>query len=186
MFEALKRFGRREFALILVLTGTVALTPVSTYVVWPTYKDLRAAVASRSTLTSATNASIDLKERIARLQEDVAALERRLHGDLAGLPEKEVEAYIVGRLQAISWRNRVDLVGVEPGEGDDIEAFREVLFRVRLTGDYFDLYSWLHDLGQELGFIVIKQYEMSPIDRSEQNPRLEAELTIAAYRTMNS
>ena len=120
------------------------------------------------------------------MREEVRTLEQRLHGDLAGLPVKEVEAYVVGRLQAISWRNRVDLVGVEPGDGEDIETFREVLFRVRLNGDYFDLYSWLRDLGRELGFIVIKQYEMSPINQNEQNPRLEAVLTIAAYRTMSS
>ena len=112
------------------------------------------------------------------------ALRRRLHGDMANLPPKEIEAYIIGRLQAISWRNRVELVGVEPNSGEMIESFREMLFTVRLAGDYFDLYNWLRDLGKELGFVVIKRYQMSPVDRNEEVPRLSAELTIASYRTV--
>lgn len=186
MFELLQRYGQRELALILVLVGAVLMAPVSTYLVWPTFKELRTETSSRDTLVAATNVGGDLSHQIDRLRQDVDALEKQLHGDLAGLPAKEVEAYIIGRLQAISWRNRVDLVGVEPGDGEDIETFRELLFKVRLHGDYFDLYTWLRDLGEELGFIVIKQYEMSPINQNEPNPELEAELTIAAYRTMNS
>ena len=186
MFELLKRYGQRELALILLLVGVVALAPVSTYLVWPAYKSVKTLTASRDTLFAATHDRGEFSDKIVELRDEVRALEQLLHGDLAGLPEKEVEAYVVGRLQAISWRNRVDLVGVEPGDGEDVETFREVLFRVRLNGDYFDLYSWLRDLGQELGFIVIKQYEMSPINQNEQNPRLEAVLTIAAYRTMSS
>lgn len=186
MFELLKRYDQREFALILLLVGTVALAPVSTYLVWPAYKSVKTLTTSRDTLFAAANTGGELSGKILELRDEVRSLEQRLHGDLAGLPAKEVEAYVVGRLQAISWRNRVDLVGVEPGDGDDIETFREVQFRVRLNGDYFDLYSWLRDLGRELGFIVIKQYEMSPINQGEQNPRLEAVLTIAAYRTMSS
>ena len=129
-------------------------------------------------------APLDLPTRYQPAERIIAVGD--LHGDLAGLPAKELTAYTVGRLQSISWQNRVELVGVEPMEGEDIESFHELLFRVRLTGDYFDLYNWLRDLSRELGFIVIKQYEMAPISLSDQNPRLRAELTIAAYRTSNS
>ncbi len=186
MYEHIQRYGRQEFALILVLIAAVAIAPITTYVVWPQYRNLQAASTSHRTLTAAAVANGDLQVQIERTRGEVLELERYLHGDLAGLPAKELTAYIVGRLQSISWRNRVELVGVEPMDGEDIESFHELLFRVRLTGDYFDLYTWLRDLSRELGFIVIKQYEMAPISSSEQNPRLRAELTIAAYRTSDS
>ena len=183
MFELLARYGKRELALILTLVGALLIAPVSTYVVWPEFKKFRAVSASRDTLVSTAANEGELNAELDGLRVDVQTLERRLHGDMANLPPKEVEAYIIGRLQAISWRNRVELVGVEPGNGDVIETFREMLFTVRLAGDYFDLYNWLRDLGEELGFVVIKRYQVSPIDRSEAAPRLAAELTIATYRT---
>lgn len=186
MYAALQRYGRQELALILVLVCAVAIAPVTTYVVWPEYKSLQAVSSSRRALSAATAANGDLRTQIERTRTEVQELERYLHGDLAGLPAKELTAYTVGRLQSISWQNRVELVGVEPMDGEDIESFHELLFKVRLTGDYFDLYNWLRDLSRELGFIVIKQYQMAPISLDEQNPRLRAELTIAAYRTSNS
>lgn len=184
MFELLQRYGKRELSLILLLIGLVMLAPISTYVVWPEFKKYRAVSASRATLVLATANEGELESQLDELRDVVGSLERRLHGDMANLPPKEVEAYIIGRLQAISWRNRVELVGVEPGTGEMIETFREMLFKVNLAGDYFDLYNWLRDLGEELGFVVIKQYQMSPIDRTEETPQLSAELTIAAYRTI--
>ena len=183
MFELLEKYGQRELLLILVLVGSVILAPISTYVVWPEFRNFRAVSSSRDALVATAANEGELAEELSALRVDVQGLERRLHGDMANLPPKEVEAYIIGRLQAISWRNRVELVGVEPNSGEMIESFREMLFTVRLAGDYFDLYNWLRDLGNELGFVVIKRYQMSPIDRNEEVPRLSAELTIASYRT---
>lgn len=183
MFELLQKYGQRELLLILVLVGSVILAPISTYVVWPEFKKFRAVSSAQDALVATAANEGELAEELATLRVDVQDLERRLHGDMANLPPKEIEAYIIGRLQAISWRNRVELVGVEPISGEMIESFREMLFTVRLAGDYFDLYNWLRDLGKELGFVVIKRYQMSPIDRNEEVPRLSAELTIASYRT---
>lgn len=183
MFTLLQRYGKRELALILVLVGAVLLAPVATYAVWPQLRDYRAASASRDTLVAATANDGQLVAQLDTLRNAVGTLERKLHGDTANLPPKQVEAYIIGRLQAISWRNHVQLVGVEPIEGDVIDAFQELLFDVRISGDYFDLHNWLRDLGAELGFVVIKQYRMSPIDRTTETPPLSAELTIASYRT---
>ena len=183
MFELLQRYERRELALILSLVCVLGVAPLSAYVVWPKVKSHRALSASRDTLVAAAANEGELQAQLDALRGQVESLERRLHGDMARLQPKEIEAYIIGRLQAISWRNRVELVGVEPGRGEVIETFREMLFKVSLAGDYFDLYKWLKDLGEELGFVVIKQYQLSPLDRTEKNPRLSAELTIASYRT---
>lgn len=185
MFDLLQRYERRELALILSLVCVLGLAPLSAYMVLPKVKSHRALSVSRDTLIAAAANEGELQARLDALREKVETLERRLHGDMARLQPKEIEAYIIGRLQAISWRNRVELVGVEPGRGEAIETFREMLFKVSLAGDYFDLYEWLRDLGEELGFVVIKQYQMSPVDSAEKSPRLSAELTIASYRTMD-
>lgn len=183
MFKLLERYAKRELALILVLVSAVMLAPISTYAVWPQVRDYRAASASRDTLVAVTVNDGQLATQLDALRNEVDTLEKRLHGDTASLPPKQVEAYIIGRLQAISWRNRVQLVGVEPNEGNEIDTFQELLFDVRISGDYFDLHHWLRDLGDELGFVVIKQYRMTPLDRTIQTPPLSAELTIASYRT---
>jgi hypothetical protein len=106
-----------------------------------------------------------------------------LHGDTSDLPIKQVEAFVIGRLQTISWRNRVELIGVQPREGAEAGEFRELIFDVDLRGNYFDLFSWLKTVSAELGFIVIKRFEMSPISISAgDEPELLLQLTMASYR----
>lgn len=182
MFELLRRYGPRELAMIMTLVGCIIAAPLATYLIWPGVTELRTLTATKRGLEASTSALPQLSAQLTALRDSVSALQQELHGDAANLPQKEVEAFVIGRLQAVSWRNQVDLVGVAPDAGDEIETFQETLFRVSLAGDYFDLYNWLDDLGKDLGFVVIKNYQMSPIDRSEETPRLAAELTIASYR----
>jgi hypothetical protein len=112
----------------------------------------------------------------------VEILSRTLHGDMANLPDKQLEAFIIERLQEISWRNQVELVSVKPRRGQVVPLFREVLFDVEITGDYFDLFAWLQSLAKELGFVVVKQYVIRPIDSDKESPRLSVNLTIVSYR----
>jgi hypothetical protein len=64
--------------------------------------------------------------------------------------------------------------------------YREVLFRVELSGDYFALLDWLADVSEELGFVVIKEYQLSVADVDPQDPVLTTKLLLAAYRVMDS
>ena len=111
-------------------------------------------------------------------------LEQTLNGDASNLPAKQMEAFVIGRLQTISWRNDVVLVSVRPREGTPLNQFRELIFDVELEGDYFDFFDWLRDIGEELGFVVVKRFEISKSNRSgaEKAP-LEVDLTMAAYRS---
>jgi Tfp pilus assembly protein PilO len=104
---------------------------------------------------------------------------------MASLPLKEIESHVVGKLQQISWQNDIQLVGIEPSSGDTIETFHEILFRVTLAGDYLDMYEWLRQVSADLGFVLVKQYEMKPLDNRTQNPRLSVQLTMATYRALN-
>ena len=81
-------------------------------------------------------------------------------------------------------QNDIQLVGIEPSAGATIESFHEILFRVNLAGDYLDMYQWLREVSSELGFVLVKQYEMQPMDNLAQNPRLSVKLTMATYRSL--
>ena len=71
---------------------------------------------------------------------------------------------------------------VRPAKGSTIQALEEILFEVEVAGDYFDLYAWLQDLDNKLGFVVIKNFNIRPLSTVLNNPRLIAKLTIVSYR----
>ncbi len=170
-----------------LFTGGLILliaTALFTYVVWPQMKTYRGVVKTRTLLESAVTNRSELNNQLATEKAEVEALNKRLHGDMANLPARQMETYIIGRLQKISWQHRVELAGVRPSTGEIIKTFQEILFDVNVAGDYLDLYAWLRELRKELGFVVIKQYEMRPIEQNKESPRLMVKLTMATYRSM--
>ncbi len=184
MLTALNRFDRKELSLILAITVFTVSSLLFTYAVLPKIKTYRGVSKTEVILSKVVENGDLLDTQLEQLQDDVDLLQRRLHGDMASLPEKEIEAYVIGKLQGISWQNNVQLVGVEPSAGATIESFREILFQVSLAGDYFDMYQWLEDVNSELGFVLIKQYEMKPMDNLSLSPRLSVRLTMATYRAL--
>ena len=184
MLTALNRFDRKELSLILTITVFTVIALLFTYGVLPKIKIYRGVSKTEVTLNKVVENGDLLDTQLTQLHDDIELLQRRLHGDMASLPEKEIEAYVIGKLQRMSWQNNVQLVGVEPSAGATIESFREILFRVSLAGNYFDLFHWLQDVSSELGFVLIKQYEMKPTDNLSPSPQLSVKLTMATYRTL--
>lgn len=183
MHELMDKLNRRQ--LNFIMTGFLVLlaSALCAYLVWPQIKAYREARQSRTVLDNAV-ANSDLAQQLEKLRSNVNGLQQRLHGDMANLPEEQMEAYVVGRLQGISWRNHVELTGVEPKAGDRVENFRETLFEVKLSGNYFDLYDWVREVARDLGFVVIKRYEMTPTTESVEDPPLQVSLTLASYRPL--
>jgi Tfp pilus assembly protein PilO len=184
MTASLSRFGRRDFFLILSIAVLAVTTLLFTFLVLPPLKTYLQVSKSETSLSNVVISGDDLNSQLKQFRDDIDSLERRLHGDMASLPEKEIEAHIVGKLQQISWQNNIQLVGVEPSAGDTVESFHEILFRVSLAGDYLDLYQWLREVGDELGFVLIKQYEMRTLDDAARNPLLSVQLTMSTYRAL--
>jgi Tfp pilus assembly protein PilO len=182
--SALSRFGRRDFSLILGIVALGVTTLLFTFLVLPKLKIYLQVSKSEANLSRSAVGGEELNSQLKQFTDDIELLERRLHGDMASLPEKEIEAHIVGKLQQISWQNNIQLVGVEPSAGDTVESFHEILFRVTLAGSYQDLYQWLLEVGDELGFVLIKQYEMKTLDDVARNPLLSVELTMSTYRAL--
>lgn len=187
MMEALlTRLDPRQQRLILIAVVAIIAAALFSYLLIPEIKKYNASVAARTVLEKVADSGDDLSTQTAKTQSAIDELGRKLHGDLANLPAREIEAHIIGRLQKISWRNNVELVSVEPGIGDTVEMFREILFRIELSGDYFDLFAWLQDAEQELGYVVVKQYEMQPQDVTAESPNLSVRLTMASYKRVRA
>jgi len=184
MNAVLIRFGRREFLLILSMAVLSVTALLFTFLVLPPLKTYLQISKTESSLSNVVIDGQELNSQLDQFRQDIELLERRLHGDMASLPEKEIEAHIVGKLQQISWQNNIQLIGVEPSAGDTVESFHEILFRVTLAGDYPDLYRWLREVGDELGFVLIKQYEMQTLDDVAKNPLLTVKLTMSTYRAL--
>jgi hypothetical protein len=165
-----------------VLAVLVAL--LSMHAVKPQLKAWRAAVAAGAGLRATQEPA--LEPVLAQESETIAELGRRLHGEMADVPARELEAVVVGRLQSVSLRHDVELVSVRPGRGEEVEMFEELLFAVELSGSYSDLYAWIEDLRGELGFVVIRDFAIQRIDEDAGASALRANLTLASYRTLGS
>jgi hypothetical protein len=167
---------------VLAVLGAV----LTMHAVRPQLKAYRAAVVAQSTLMATHAGRPPLEQVLAQENEAITTLNRNLHGEMADVPARELEAVVVGRLQNVSWRHQVELVSVRPGHGEQVDMFEELLFDVELNGGYGDLYAWLQDLRGELGFVVIKNFAVQRVGEDNATRQLRATLTLAAYRTVAS
>jgi Tfp pilus assembly protein PilO len=178
-----------EPRIVAIILGSIILLITAiqiSYLLWPEIKDFNAVSKSHTVLLGVANSSEGLDQQLEKAKSEVQTLARQLHGDMAGLPARQMESYIIGRLQKVSWDTGVDLISVKPGEGQKVQMFQESLFEVEIHAAYFDFFNWLRTIGQELGFIVVKKYDIQPEDRELLNPKLSIVLTMVSYRMVKS
>ena len=168
----------------LALIGTVGLLLVAqlTYLVLPQFKQYRQLSSTHDLLELATGNNQSVTQQLSRVENEVAELSRELHGDMAQLPVKQMESFVIGRLQKVSWNTDVELASVQPGSGGQVQNFRELLFEVKLNARYHDFFEWLQIVNDELGYIVVKNFEIRPSDRELEDPKLTLTLTLVSYR----
>jgi Tfp pilus assembly protein PilO len=182
MSVTLQRFSVSELRLMALGLGAILTVVAFSGLLLPDLKLLHTTRQSVSTLRQATQDASLLEQQITRQHAALEALRFRLHGDMEDLPPRQVESYIIGRLQKVSWNNDVELVSVQPRDGDRVHIFQEMLFSVQLVGHYNAIYGWLWDVRNELGFVVIKELSLSRRNNDDGQPLLTAALTMAAYR----
>ena len=184
MQEVLRKISLRELRLLLVGLGVVLVVALAASLLVPEVKKLLAAQKNVDVLRAASQDSAELEQHMQDQSRQIEDLRFRLYGDMADLPLKQVEAYIIGRLQEISWGTQVELVSVEPAAGERVQIFQEMLFNVELVGRYDDLYRWLWDVRNELGYVVIKEYGLTRRDDKDDDPLLMANLSLASYKAV--
>jgi len=182
MLPVFKKLDMREFRLVLLGLGLLITALIVSAALLPGAKTYRSAAKAVAVLEDARENSADLEQQLQERHANIEELKFRLHGDMANLPLKQVESYVIGHLQKISWRNDVELISVKPAAGHQVQIFSEVLFNIELLGEYDNIYRWLWDAKNELGFVVVKEYGMRRRDNIDDNPRLLAEVSLASYR----
>ena len=181
MQELLQQIDLRRLYIILGGILLLIMAAMFTYMVIPQFKGYRSAQSNHNGLAAVIEER-DLETQLSTIEGEIASLQSQLLGDTANLPVKQMEAYIIGRLQKVSWSNNVVLVSVQPGVGQKVHKFQEILFKVELATNYFDFYNWLTSLKKELGFIVVKEFEIRSAVSSKDDSMLSMNLTIASYR----
>jgi Tfp pilus assembly protein PilO len=182
MDPLLKSVNPRSF--IIAMGGVFLLIAAAlvSYGLWPEFVAYRQSQHTLEMLEQTLQSGGSMDREIQRIENETTLLDRNLHGDLGDLPESQMEAYLIGRLQEISWRNHVRLLGVRPGTGSTLSSFKEIPFDVEVSGDYFDLYAWTQDVAKELSFMAISHFNISPLNASDASPDLKASLTIVSFR----
>ena len=184
MQDLLKTVSLRELRLAVLGFGTVIMVAMAASLLMPNFKAARSASQEVSVLEEASQDGNELERHLQKQRIRIEKLRFRLHGDMAELPVRQVEAYIIGRLQKISWNNEVELVSVQPTTGERVEIFQEMLFNVRLVGQYVDLYLWLREIRDDLGYVVVKEYALTRHNDDDDGPLLAANLSLASYRAV--
>jgi len=189
MKSQLEALDQRQMRMIGYGCMALMVAALVMYLVLPQWRAYRAADASLALLHATVVEGDSLDLQLDAMRADVNDMSRELNGAAANLPTKQMEAFVIGRLQTISWRNNMTLVSVQPGEGQPVNQFRELVFDVVLSGDYFTFFDWLNDIGTELGFVVVKRFDISTdsvASSSANKPGLRVKLTMAAYRSQDS
>ena len=173
----------RFVALMLISIVVLIAIVEGTYLLWPQIKQYRVLQSSHEMLKMTVSNHDSLSQQLQNINAEVGMLSRELHGDMARLPVKQMESFIIGRLQKVSWATDVELISVQPGLGRKVQNFRESLFEVSLRAGYHDFFEWLQIVKHELGYIVVKRFEIRHSDNQVlKNPKLNLLLTLVSYR----
>lgn len=168
--------------LIVGLVGVVIATGIALYMIKPQYLDFRDNRISYEMLHSQIDDQAQLQNAIDTERKAIRELQLQLHGEAGDMPVNEMESYLVGRLQALAWDAGIELVGVRPGSAKRIMEFEEISFEVEVAGEYKNLYRWLENIGDALGFMLVTNYEIRLSGNNRSNTELGMNVTIVFYR----
>ncbi len=182
MRTQLAGISRSSFLTMLGLCFLIVIAGLLAYAVAPKIKAYRSVMQSYSVLNSVVATNNFLQQDVQQLQQDISQLDKNLNSDSASLPFTQFESHIIGRLQDMAWQHNILLSGVQPQKGQKIDQFREMLFRVTLRGNYFDIYNLLSGFQNGLGFVVVKKFNLTPYSGRDEDMSLRVQMTIASYR----
>lgn len=183
IYRYLNRVDPRSLRLVLIGMWSLVATIVAVYYLKPAYGEWSQISVTRSHLEDIVANDGQLEREITDQQQTITQLKERLQGDSESLPLKQMESFIIGRLQKISWDNKIELVSVKPSVATRVLSFDEIAFEVEISGPYQSVYAWLRELAHDLGFILVKKFGITPVASKQTAEKLRMTLTMVFYRT---
>lgn len=183
----MKHLARIEPQRMTLFAGGIVLligATLAAYLVMPQYRAHRAALQEQAALQRVVDTARNVEAEQARLEAEVERLDAELRDNEDALPQQALEAFVIGRLQEISWRRQIELIAVEPSQGTQIGPVQETLFELELAGEYENFHGWLRDLHGELDSVAVRNLSLAPLESKGSDPRLHAGLVVAAYRSV--
>ena len=168
-------------SLAILLVAVLAMTGIAGYL-YVLKKPIGHLAVSRDTffdLRRSHPSDEPVENRIVSVEAQVGSLRNKLQGAGPALPANEMVAFVIGQLDRLARRQRVQLLSVEPGNIAQVFDFDEIPFHVEVVGGYFRLVDWLHDAERELGPMVVKSFEIDPVASAEAR---RMRVTMVSYR----
>ena len=165
----------------VVIVAIMGLTLTASYVYlfeipWKNYNEWKMTL---SRLQQEQENAIPLDKDIRMINEQITRLSKELNGDGPLLPANQMVAHVIGKLDEIADQHNVRLGGVRPGNSKKVLMFSETPYHIDIKGSYINLFEWLYDVESKLGPLVIKEYNIEPINQDEMR---RMQLTMVSYR----
>ena len=122
MNRLLTNMEPRTIALLMVSTAILVAAALGRYVIWPEVQSYNKSRIELASLVSVASQQTSLSMQIEILESKLSTLKNKLQGGMVDLPDNQMESFVIGQLQGISWRNKIELMGVRPGKGSIIQA----------------------------------------------------------------
>ena len=166
------------------LVALLAAAVMFSYSIRPGYTSMQQNREALELLKNRMDDQQALQGMIDDRRSDIANIRHAISGESGELHLNEMESYLIGRLQSLSWDSDIQLISVRPGASKRVIDFDEVSFEVSVIGKYFDIYDWLNRLDSNLGFVKVTRYRIQPLTQGagREDNRLNMELTLVFYR----
>jgi Tfp pilus assembly protein PilO len=120
-----------------------------------------------------------ISRELDRFQNEIDFLTKRLQGQTPPLSNSKMVAHVINRLDIISSKHAVQLLGVRPASPGTVKYFEELPFSIEVSGNYFSLFDWLQEVEMELGPMVVKKINIAPISGTQEQMM---RLSMVSYR----
>ncbi len=106
--QVLNQLNQKTVLLMMIGSILLLVTASSAYGFWPQIKDIRTGLMTRNEMKELVSNKDELEEQQLKLAQEVEEIKHNLRGDMADLPEKKMESFIIGELHNISWSHDIN------------------------------------------------------------------------------
>ena len=160
---------------VVILTGLAAYL----YVFKKPIQDYKLLKAETKLLEAKVESGVGISHKLAGIQSEIDMLQKGLQGQTPPLSNSKMVAHVISRLDNISSKHAIQLLGVRPAPPGTVKYFEELPFSIEVSGNYFSLFEWLQEVESELGPMVVKKINIQPISSTQKQIM---QLNMVSYR----